>query len=141
MSDCFASLEVLHMREFGLGNFNLEFVAKFKNLFFFDINYNLPNEMMRFLLKNCKYQPDFRAEIYGEQKIWIFPQRLEMITADKSVVIYQEVPNKKTKFDNVDELVEYYYRNDLFHTPWTPCETPIEQPTIVSNDGFRCSLI
>lgn len=104
---------------FLLGNYNLDFVIKFKRLSLVCFGFNIEKETMHLLLKNGQHDPDFHLELFGKQNIWVFRQRNEIIRGSKSSGFYEHSSNKKTKFDSIDDLIEHYYLNDLFNTPFS----------------------
>ena len=110
----FQSLGVLKFHDdFLLGNFNLDFVAKFKNLIYLDFNFNIDKETMRFLLKSCNHQAIFGLIVSPSEDIFINIERQR----DGRFEIIEQFTEEKVEFDCMENAIEYYYRNDLFNHP------------------------
>lgn len=67
MPNYFQNLKILVFEHhFALGNLNFDFATKLKNLYKLELNFNIKQERMSFLLKNCHYQPDFHLHLRGK---------------------------------------------------------------------------
>ena len=136
MPDYLANLSFLSLgSDFLLGNFNLNFVSKFKHLFLVVFDFNIPKETMSFLFKNCK-DPRFHLKLNGKQLIWIgaLPNErgfFEITCRKLNETGASYKSPKNIEFRCLEEAIDYYYRNDLFNTPfdWRAAF------------GFPCTLI
>ena len=79
MTNYLQSLQILYLKDdlyfeedFSFGNYNLDFVIQFKNLFLLQLGFYIGKETMSSLLNTCQHQPNFRLELRGKQTIWIF---------------------------------------------------------------------
>ena len=123
MPDYFQNLQFLYLRDdFPLGNYDFNFVTKFKNLKLLKLYFNIEKETTRFILHNCKH-PNFELGFGWMQNIWISSQRnkngrFELSQNHQRSNNSNYPGNKKTEFDCIENAVDYCYQNDLFNTPF-----------------------
>lgn len=92
--------------DFGLSNFNLEFVTKFENLYWLRLNFPIENETIRFLFKNGKYPPCFTLD-FSQEGVQI--RRKKNAYAPYTIHIYHsEIFNRTSefKFANLDNVIK-----------------------------------
>ena len=86
------------------------------------------------LILNSKHHPGFFLHLYGNQTLFIATNRnnrhglLQIICGSQSCTNLGDRSNKGILFHSMRSLIEYYYRNDLFNTPW--CE-PAKEPKLI----------
>ena len=102
------------------GNLSFNFVAKLRNLFDIRLRFNIPKKTMSFLFKDCAFDRIFLLKIESNQTIWIFQQpkegRFKVICGREFIRVWSP-ENKIARFNDIDDAIEHYYRNDLFNTP------------------------
>lgn len=106
-------------KDFGLRNFDLDFLTKFQNLLSLYLTFNIAKERMLSLFQNCKYQPILRLDLCGKQTLRIdrgpnANGRYEIIT-NLYAVNEPSRSNIRVEFDSLENVIDYYYENDLFN--------------------------